>query len=271
MLFSKVTAHLVLAYCAFVNSAPIETLPTIALSQVGPNTTLVPISALSNNPILDDVFAALKDSGLAFVVIDTVLLSPQLLNLSIEGTIFVLKLGWINLTDLFIALQRSGLVIQILNVSLDDPEILPGLLRLGKSLLEENGIDIFNPDAGLIQPESVPPPAPVLAKRESQIYNDLLAALTDSGLAVAVVEHLLTTPSLADPSAHFLSEILKSKAISVRELLVALKESNLVFDLLKDILHDKELLRKFGWLVLDGIKKGLIPREMYDGIKSRFD
>lgn len=222
--------------------------------------------ARSKLPILDKILMALKDSGLANVVIDFVLLSPELLDLTADATIFILKSGLINLADLLIALQKSGLVNQILLLALDDPEILPGLLRIGKELLKQNGIDIFSKrsiDTTELETAAVFEETSI-DKRESQLLNELFASLKDSGLGVSIIQNLLTNPDLSAPAATFLTKILKSHAVTLKELLDALKESHFIFNVLKDILHDKALLEKFGEVVFERISKGLISRTMYD-------
>lgn len=237
------------------------------LQQYNQQNEVMRLHVRSTIPILDEILAALKDSGLANVIIDFVLLTPPILDVAIEGTIFVLKSGLVNLTDVFIALEKSGLVLQFLENSLDDPEILPGLLGLGKALLNENGINIFGKRdeiaSGEVQMFPIEPTVG-LSKRESELLDELFLSLKESGLAWSVVQNLLTTPELAAPSAHFLSEIVKSGAISLSQVLTALKESNLVFNLLRDILQDRALLEKFGQLLASRIASGVIPRSVYD-------
>lgn len=222
--------------------------------------------ARSKLPILDKILIALKDSGLANVVIDFVLLSPELLDISADATIFILKSGLIDLADLLIAVQKSGLVNQLLLLALDDPQILPGLLRIGKELLKQNGIDIFSKrsiDTSEIEAASVFENTSH-DKRESQLLNELFASLKDSGLVASIVQNLLTNPDLSAPAATFLTKIIKSHAITLKELLDALKESHFIFNVLKDILTDKVILETFGELVFEKISKGIISRSMYD-------
>lgn len=231
--------------------------------------------ARSKLPILDEILAALKNSGLANVVIDFVLLNPELLDITAEATIFILKSALFNLTDVLIALEKSGSVIQILNLALDDPEILPGLLRIGKELLKQNGLNIYKRSDGLSDDlsysfdtseivESSVFDVNSLDKRESELLNELFTSLKDSGLLVSIVQHLLTTPDLAEPAATFLTKIIKSHAITLKELLDALKESHFIFNILKQILHDKELLKKFADMIFERISKGIIPKDMYE-------
>lgn len=227
--------------------------------------------ARSNIPILDTILTALKDSRIANVVIDHVLLDPRLSDITIEATIFIIKQGLINGQDLLIALQKSGLILQLLDLSLDDPEILPGLLNIGKDLLKENGINIFDKQAEASEDKPTSNLATrgiYLNKRESDLLNELFTALKDSGLIASITQHLLTTPDLAQPAAHFLNSIIKSGAISLKDVLNAIKESGIILPLLSDILHDKDLLDKFGNKIKERIQKGLLSNDLVKSLQS---
>ncbi|KAK6459208.1 uncharacterized protein RJT20DRAFT_138283 [Scheffersomyces xylosifermentans] len=296
MKLSTTAAQIILAYCALVNTVPVSTgtnttditaleaskiqalvaglnqynaehdVPGYTKRNVALRDEFQQLAVRSNIPILDTILLALNDSGLANTVIDFVLLNPSLLDITIDGTIFLAKSGLVNLTDILIALQKSGLILQVINLALDDPEILPGFLRIGKELLSQNGINIFNKrsldEVSIV--ESAEFDIVSLEKRESELLNELLTSLRASGLAASVIQHLLTTPELAAPAAHFLNGILHSGALSLSDLLTALKESNLVLNLLRDILNDTELLKKFGAIIVDRIARGIIPRATYD-------
>ncbi|CAK7892724.1 hypothetical protein CAAN1_01S11386 [[Candida] anglica] len=227
------------------------------------NVAIVSIDDLttrSNIPILDEILAALKETGLANVVIEAVLLSPTLRGISINATIKLLK-GNFNLTGLLVSLQKSGLILSFLNLALDDPEILPGMLRIGKELFKvHSGTVAKRYDMDLVEQSS----EYTLSKRENDLITELLTALNDSGLAMAVVQNLLTNPELSEPAAIFLSAILKSGAITIREVLVSVKESHLIFGLLRQILADKALLEKFGHLISDRIARGVFTQQYYD-------
>ena len=291
MQLTRASALLVLAYCALVDAAPTKVnsveqqqqqqqqvqsfvkqlnefnqLKAISDSKPNEANTLV---ARSDVPILDSILTALSDSGLANNVIDFVLLNPILLDVSANSFIFVLKSGLVNLTDVFIALEKSGLIIQTINLALDHPEILPGVLSIGKDFLELNGIHLFGRDDDELtvteeeQTESTKD-VPNLTKRESEFLNELLTALKDSGLASSVILHLLTTPQLAQPSAYFVNQIVQSHAITIGQILDATIQSNIIWNLFRDILADKELLNKFASIVKDRIAQGLIPKSMWD-------
>lgn len=217
----------------------------------------------SNLPIVDEILKALADSGLANAVIDFVLLSPELLSISADATVFALRSGFINLTDVLIALQKSGLIIQVLELSLLDPEILPGILHITKELLRQQGLPKTakreDQDALLeeFRCEDV-------SKRESEILDEIFTALKDSGLAVSVIQHLLTDPNLTVPAATFLSRIILSHAITLPQVFQALRESNLILNLLRDILGNPAVLKQFLAIIADRISRGLILQSAYD-------
>lgn len=225
----------------------------------------------SDLPLLDTILVFLKNSGLVNTIIELVLLNPELEKISAEATILLLKSGQVKLTDVFIALNKSGLALQTIELAVDDPQILPGLLRIGSELLKQNGIGILQKRSVALDDEVLDKremeetalySTRSLTKRESQLLNDIFAALKDSGLAESIIQNLLTNPELAAPAAHFLSDILKSHAITLSELLTALKESNFVLELLKQILGDKKVLERFGSLILDKVANGKIPEEL---------
>lgn len=243
----------------------------------------------SDIPILDQILEVLKDTGLANIVIELVLLSPQLRSISTNVTISLLKSNKIDLTKVLIALQQSGLIILFLNLALDDPEVSVGLLRIGKELLKQFGFNVkrddvdrlalrsgvyaaasveaTNESALAIAPaESAPPTAPPPENGETDLVTELLKALNDSGLAMSVLQNLLTNPELSEPAAIFLADIIKSGALSIPEILRAVKDSNIIFSLLRDILSDRALLEKFGQLIKNRIASGIISQEFYDSL-----
>ncbi|EGW31633.1 uncharacterized protein SPAPADRAFT_155078 [Spathaspora passalidarum NRRL Y-27907] len=290
MQLTKFSALLVLAYCTVSSGSPVE-INAISATNTAEIKALVssfeqfnsefalvkrdgqldvPLNQLvtrADVPILQSILSGLNNSGLALIVIDYVLLRPELLDITIDATIWVIESGLINLTDLLIALEQSGLIIDVLMLSLSDPDILPGLLRIGRELLKQSGIDIFSKRDAFAEAVSTESPEQAfaeLSKRESEVMNSLFTALRESGLALSVVQHLLTTPELAAPNAHFLLSILRSNALSLTSLLNALKQSNLIWNLLRDILGNPDVLSQFGQIIADRIAKGIIPKNLFD-------
>ncbi|KAI5950476.1 hypothetical protein KGF57_004291 [Candida theae] len=221
----------------------------------------------SDLPLLDTILSTLNNTGVALTVIDYVLLRPELLDIVIQTTIWVIRLRLINLADLIIALQRSNLIMDVLTLGLEDSEILPGLINITIEILKQSGLDL-----GLLSKRfDVEPVQPFnstvdhLSKRENALLDQLFLSLRDSGLAVSVVKHLLTTPALASPNAHFLVSILQSHALTLSDLLAALKESNLIWDLVRQLLGDPSIIIEFGGTIVQRVAQGLIPKELITG------
>lgn len=244
--------------------------------------------ARSDLPIVDQVLSLLNNSGLAPIVIKNVLLNPALLDLSSNATIFLLRLNLINYEDLLIAFQKSGLVNQLLLAGLEDPNVLPGLLRLTSELLKKNVVGIYfevNPpppgtflgnftvlgdiSTALTTRDTQISSLDQITKRESQLLNELFVSLKESGLVVSVVQTLLTDPALAEPSAQFLINILQADVIPICDIAHILEENNILMKILGDILTDPEILRAFGELIIDRVGKGLIPEGLVSNITTK--
>lgn len=222
----------------------------------------------SEMPLLDTILLTLNNTGVALTVIDFVLLRPELLDIVIQTTIWVIKLRMINLTDLIIALQRSNLIIDVLTLSLEDSEILPGLINVTTEILKQSGLDLGLLSKRLdVEPiNAINSTIHDISKRENALLDQLFTSLRDSGLAVSVVKHLLTTPELAAPNAHFPVLILQSHALSLTDLITALKESNLIWDLIRQLLGDPLIIIEFGGAIVQRVAQGLIPKELITGV-----
>lgn len=246
----------------------------------------------SDSPLLDTILGYLNDSGAAIVVLDASLLNPQLLQVVIDTTIWILKQNLINLTDLLIAIERSGLVFDILNLTLEDPEVLPGLIRITKEVMLQSNLDfsgLLKRDAIVSEEDDELNDVEILEaflkwntnnskhardlenteefqldKRENEMLNEVFIALRNSGLAVSVIRHLLTTPELAQPNAYFLVSILESHAIEVSDLLKALKESRLIWDSIASLLKNPQIVKEFGGKIILRVTKGLVPQKFID-------
>lgn len=218
----------------------------------------------SDLPLLDTILLTLNNTGVALTVIDFVLLRPELLDIVIQTTIWVIRLKLINLTDLIIALQRSNLIMDVLTLGLEDSEILPGLINITMEILKQSGLGLGSLSKRM-DDEAVEVSNSTnieIGKRENALLDQLFISLRDSGLAVSVVKHLLTTPELAAPNAHFLVLILQSHALSLSDLLTALKESNLIWELIKQLLGDPQIIIEFGGTIVQRVTQGLIPKEL---------
>ncbi|KAI3406178.2 hypothetical protein KGF56_001020 [Candida oxycetoniae] len=245
----------------------------------------------SDFPILDTILTYLNDSGLAIMVIDFVLLRPEFLEIAINTTIWIIRLRLISLTDLLNALETSGLALDTLALGLEDPDILPGLINITREVISQsdlnfnlfnkredyqssfaessieskNGAPAFAPasaPAASAPAASAPASAISLSKRESVLLDQLFISLRESGLAIAVITHLLTSPELVEANAHFLVSILQSHAFNLMDLISSLKQANFIWDLIKQLLGNPQILREFGGIIKDRVVRGLIPKKL---------
>ncbi|KAI5952888.1 hypothetical protein KGF54_003755 [Candida jiufengensis] len=237
----------------------------------------------SNFPILDKILAMIDNSGIAITVIDFVLLKPELLDLTINTTIWIIKLRLINLTNLLIAIKKSGLAIDTLTLSLNDPDVLPGLIKITREVIQQGGLKIENLNLFNKREEiegqvdlsqkrkfkkSDQPTSKLeltqFSKRDSYLLDQLFISLRESGLAIAVVKHILTSPELASANAHFVVSILQSHALNIVDLINALKESGLLSTVFKDLLGNPQTIKDFAGIIVDKVKNGLIPQKFLD-------
>ena len=102
------------------------------------------LSARSDLPILDTVFRLVNSSGVAILATDFLLTREPLLDTAIDTLIRAIDEQWVNITTIFIALDQSGLLLDTLMHSIKDPDVLPGLLRITKEVINQSGFRIFN-------------------------------------------------------------------------------------------------------------------------------
>ena len=61
-----------------------------------------------------------------------------LLDTAIDTLIRAIDEQWVNITTIFIALDQSGLLLDTLMHSIKDPDVLPGLLRITKEVINQS-------------------------------------------------------------------------------------------------------------------------------------
>ncbi|CAH6718275.1 hypothetical protein CLIB1444_01S03114 [[Candida] jaroonii] len=242
--------------------------------------SLIRRSNYTSNAFLDSFLGLIKTSGLANILIDSVLLSPTLLELTSDAVIFILKMDIINHADLFNAIQQSGIINQILLGSLDNPKSIQGVLRLTLSLLKKNLVGIYlqvnPPPPGMfgaitnntktrdLESEfmkiSNRDATPInLATRDNVLYDQLAQSLKRSGLVASILQHLITDPELTEPSAQLLINVLQSGAVPICDWVHILEDTGILKKVVEDALSDQQILTKFGDIVIGRINNGLIP------------
>lgn len=234
-------------------------------------------------PILEPVLVTLTQTGLTPVVLDMSMANPEMINFLADGVIWVLRNDLIDLTDLIIGLQRSGMIMDVLHLSLEDPAILPGLIRIATAYMALPLTDDSYAEAPPADQYTAPPadqytapPTGVaddgstgqmstrgldglveLFARESVTLNQVLGALNSSGLARQFVQHLLTTPELAEPAAMFVKRIVDLEVLSLNDVVQAFMQANIVGDLIGDLMADTALIAQFGNTAMTLLSGGL--------------
>lgn len=271
---------------AFATSIFAATIPTVSSSKV--TAALVPqyeesrgfvqfsadaeqrLEPRWEQPMMEKIILALEDSNLVTSIIDYVLLDPELADASANGLIWALRNDMVDIPNFLTALQKSGLGLELIHIGLDDPEIAPGLLRIVKEALVQSNISIFGlidvgkNDYGDVESAAIVPPEPPLEKREDPVLNDMLRVVKETGLAETWVVHLMTSPELAEPQATLVLKLIHFHAISAQQIIDALRETNFLHEMFRQIMQDRELLEKVGHLIAQRIMNGVLPRIMWE-------
>lgn len=157
-----------------------------------------------------------------------------------------------NLTGLFKALDESNLVTKVVNDLISDCQLYVSLFDVAKkiianlekkveSLVKEGISKLSQRDLEVIQHQkrssSQLQPAAEFDKRDlNDVVVNLLDSLGESGLASSVVKSIATDPSYLPFAIDLVKEVMASGALSVSQLISAVKGSNLVGNLLEQIL-----------------------------------
>ncbi|CAN3355545.1 hypothetical protein DICA1_B03334 [Diutina catenulata] len=195
--------------------------------------------------VLDKVLAAVAASESVPRVLDMVMGNPTLVDLAADGVIFALRNDMVNLVDMLIGLHKSGLIIQTLHLSVEDPNVVPGMLAIGG--------EIARLRVQTLERRSVE----TLFERESVLLNDVMTSLANSGLARQTVQHLMTAPHLTEPAARFVDRVIEARVLTVRELISAVVESGIAPQLMRDVITDRVLLAQFGQYIRNFLMGGI--------------
>ncbi|CAI5758874.1 unnamed protein product [Candida verbasci] len=250
--------------------APIIMKRDVQFTNHSSNYSVTTLQKRSDLPILDTILTALKDSQISLVIIDFGLLNKAILDVVISTTIWILRMNLINLTDLVTAINKSGIIVDVINLTLNDPAVLPGVLNITTNVLKEGGINLSNllrkrevETVIDLRTNLVPNKQIRLNKRESELLNDLFVSLRDSGLAISVIQHLLTTPELSQPAAYFLVQVINSGALTLPQLISALIQSNTLPIVIQQVLSvAPQLLGQVGNLITSLVQNGTIARSL---------
>ncbi|EMG50505.1 hypothetical protein SBY92_000171 [Candida maltosa Xu316] len=202
----------------------------------------------SSVPILDTIFRTLDDTGTTFALIDFVLLQTPLLDFVLDTTIWIIDAQLLNVTNFFIALEKSDLVTDLLVSCVQDTKVLPGMLVILKDVIQESDFNLVNITEIFSFTNIFPKEKRSLeiVKRDDPVLDLLVQSIKDSGLAVALVTHILTTPELAPAAAHLMWRTLTVKSSTLEVITAALNRSHLIWVVIQDIFKVPGILFKFG-------------------------
>lgn len=202
--------------------------------------------------IVTKVLASLNDTGMAPKVIHYLATNEKLQPVVVKTLVAVIKAGAMNLTGLFKALDESNLVTKVVNDLISDCQLYVSLFDVAKkiianlekkveSLVKEGISKLSQRDLEVIQHQkrssSQLQPAAEFDKRDfNDVVVNLLDSLGESGLASSVVKSIATDPSYLPFAIDLVKEVMASGALSVSQLISAVKGSNLVGNLLEQIL-----------------------------------
>ncbi|CUM64547.1 uncharacterized protein PRCAT00002153001 [Priceomyces carsonii] len=197
--------------------------------------------------IVTKVLALLKDSNTAPLVINYLATNKTFEPITVSVITKVLKSGKINLETLFKALEESNLVGNVIKDLISDCSLYVSLFNTAKGVISDlvdkvrekikdavsKKRDFMDP----IETVNVQERGLDLATRDANdVVVQLLESLYDSGLATQVVESIITDKSYIPFAIDLTKSVLESNALSLTEVISALKSSNLVNSLLKQIL-----------------------------------
>lgn len=238
-------------------------------------------------PVLTLVLRVVTETGVTPAILDTVVPNEVFMNMFADGVIWGLQNNVVDLADTLVGLQRSGLLLDTIVLAANDPYVMPGLIRIIEAYMAipvVGGETTTSPTApenapvatSTAFPESLPEIDSSLEAifesvlqaltmedqnhlfslfaRESQLLNDVLTSLNQSGLARQFVQHLVTSEALAEPLAKFVKRIVDSNAVSMSDLFSAFINANIFGDVIGDLIANLELIGKFAEIGLSLIQ-----------------
>lgn len=221
--------------------------------------------------LVTTLLSALNDTGLVPKVLSYVVHNPKLSSIAVDVLVQVIKLGSVELPTLFQALDKSNVIPNTIESLISDCQFYVDLFEVAKSLISDlvekveelikkgissltEGIDSTTSGSSTSTQSAASSTSlsSSLLKRDdsnsdltetdltdrdlSDIIANILESLSNSGLLVSLIKTILTDSAYISFGADLIKDLIEQKAISLDQVIDALKSSNLVSDLLKQIL-----------------------------------
>ncbi|PVH16667.1 uncharacterized protein CXQ87_004963 [Candidozyma duobushaemuli] len=223
--------------------------------------------------IVTKVLSAIDDTDLAPTVLKFFVTQENLRKIAINAIVWVLENSSINLTTLLKALVDSGLLSRVLTDVLSDCEVYVSVIGIATDVIRsllgnlfdkreqllEGGVMTHEETVELLKKDGLMKPSMLdMEKRDidvSNIVDNLLESLANSGLASSVVIAVLTDRAFIDFGADLIRAIMESDGetnLSIGDLVSAITNSGLIPELL-DLLLDSDTLSTIGRNVLKAV------------------
>lgn len=258
MKLSTTSAALILALTASINAAPAGTPTTTSLTKRDSENIEKAIALLNDYnakrelspsytlderdyPIVTTVLGYIKDTDLSSKILLYFVTDDFFAPIVKKTIISLIKNGTINLTTLFTSLNNSGLAAQVIEDLINDCNFYGEIYKLAGSYIS----DLFDKikdkisNIGNNKRESLEERALTTASQipdsedDDSVLTELMESLKKSGLGTQVVEELIVNKDFLSFGADLIKQMIDQKAITLGELVDAIKDSGLVASLFK--------------------------------------
>ncbi|CUM54476.1 unnamed protein product [Debaryomyces tyrocola] len=259
MKLSTTSAALILALTASINAAPAGTPTTTSLTKrdaenIGKAVALLneynakretsPSYQLDERdyPIVTTVLGYIKDTDLSSKILLYFVTDDFFAPIVKKTIISLIKNGTINLTTLFTSLNNSGLAAQVIEDLINDCNFYGEIYKLAGSYIgdlfdkiKDKISNIGNNDKRETLEERALTTASQIPDSEddNSVLTELMESLKKSGLGSQVVEELVVNKDFLSFGADLIKGLIDEKAVTLGELVDAIKDSGLVPSLFK--------------------------------------
>lgn len=183
--------------------------------------------------IVTEVLSLINDTNLAPKIIQGLVDNTDIQPIITEVVTDLIKSGTINLTTLFTALDESGLASRVIKDIISDCTFYADIYKLAYNYISNLAQQV----AGLSSKREITTTTELTESKrydEDGVVNNLLESLANSGLASSVVRTLITDPKFLKYGASLIEKLFSSGALTIDDVVDALKDSDLVEDLFKE-------------------------------------
>lgn len=256
MKLSTTSAALILALTASIHAAPAGTPTTTTISKRDAEQIQNAIAVLNefnakreaspsyelserDYPIVTTVLGYIKDTDLSAKILLYFATDDYFGPLSKKVIIALVKNGTINLTTLFTSLNNSGLAAQVIEDLINDCEFYGEIYDLAGSYISDLFDKIKSKISGNSKRDMIVERALTTASQipdsetDDSVLTELMESLKKSGLGTQVVQELVVNKDFLSYGADLIKQMFEQDAITLPELIEAIKESGLVPSLFK--------------------------------------